>query len=380
MGPVPALLRNWTRRTLLSGLLPVGFASLSLSGLSAEVEKGKVFGSDWRRFSDPATEFEVYRLTDPSYSSYLPAYEARVISRRNNLLLFCSDRTGSPQAFGMDLHSGESRQLTDAEALDGSSLSLAPDDRTFFFFDGPSLRQVNLTNLRQREIYRIPQDWQRCPGVNITGDGASAVFGEAKGSRSLLRTVSIAKGGSATVAEVPWSISHPISRPKRSQILYRQGNKALWLVNSDGQQNRRLKLAGGEIGPSRWSPDGRTVLYLNFPEDKTQLNTIREHIPDENLDKLVARTSQFVDFSFNANTSVFVGASRNRSSPHILILLRLTRRELTLCEHSASDPTAVDPLFSSDSQSVFFQSDKHGKPAIYRVRVEKFVERTEAET
>jgi Tol biopolymer transport system component len=151
-------------------------------------------------------------------------------------------------------------------------------------------------------------------------------------------------------------------------------------VNSDGAQNRKLPLAGGLIGPARWSPDGRTVLYLNFPDDPTQLHALRECSPDQNTDKLVARTSQFAHFGCNTNTSVFVGASQNRAAPHILILLRLTRRELSLCEHRASNPAMVAPIFSADSQQIFFESDRDGKPAIYRIHVEKLVEETEPET
>jgi len=175
-------------------------------------------------------------------------------------------------------------------------------------------------------------------------------------------------------------VSDPMARPRRTQVLYRQGSSALWLVNFDGQQNRKLKLASGILGPARWASDGKTILYLRFPEEKTQLNTIREHTPDANQDQLVAKTSQFVHFDANRDTSVFVGASRNKASPHILILLRTTQRELTLCEHRATDPAAVAPIFSLDSQQIYFQSDKQGKPAIYRVHVERFVEATEPET
>src|SRR5580698_2472223 len=61
-------------------------ATLASSALDAELEKGKSFPPEWKRFSDPATEFEVYRLTDPAFSSCLPAYYNRAISKRHAFL------------------------------------------------------------------------------------------------------------------------------------------------------------------------------------------------------------------------------------------------------------------------------------------------------
>ncbi len=175
-------------------------------------------------------------------------------------------------------------------------------------------------------------------------------------------------------------MADPLPRPLRAQILYRQGDDALWLVNLDGQQNRKLKIAAGRAACANWTADGKTLLYLNLPEDTHQLNAIRELSPDTNTDKLVAKTSQFASFGFNRDSSVFVGASANASSPTVLILLRLTRRELTFCEHKASQPALAAPRFSPDSQRIFFQSDRDGKPAIYCMHVEKLVEKTDAET
>jgi oligogalacturonide lyase len=91
---------------------------------------------------------------------------------------------------------------------------------------------------------------------------------------------------------------------------------------------------------------------------------------------MIARTSQFASVSANGDASVFVGASRSRATAYVLLLLRVARRELTLCEHRSSEPSKVSPIFSPDSQSVFFVSDRHGKSALYRVHVERFVEET----
>jgi oligogalacturonide lyase len=351
------------------------FVALSAAApLFAQVRKGALFPSDWRRYADPSTELMVFRLTDPAWSSYLPPH--RAIARRGNFLLFACDRPGAPQAFRMDLKTGETRQLTDAEALDPSTLTLLPDERAFLYFDGPVLKEVNLGNLREKNVYRPPEGWERCPGFSVADDGRSAVLGERNGSAWRLRLVGTGRGNARTVTEATQEICGGFVRPgRRQQVLYRREGE-VWLTDPNGRNNRKLPLADGAIGPARWNTGGQTILYLHFPADKTQLHAIREYDPEENEDKLVARTSQFASFAFNRNSSVFVGASRNAASPTVLLLLRVTRREFTLCEHAASDPAGVVLAFSPDSQTVYFQSDRHGKPAIYRQPVEKFVEET----
>jgi oligogalacturonide lyase len=257
---------------------------------------------------------------------------------------------------------------------------MTPDNRSFCYFAGRSLYISSLSTLHERELYQIPEGWERCAGLNIGPDGTHATFAEKKEEGSRLRMASLAQGAPRTVIEVPFAMADPLPRPLRAQILYRQGDEALWMVNSDGQQNRKLKIAAGRAAGANWAVDGKTLLYLNLPDDKRQLNAIRELTPDASTDKLVAKTSQFASFGFNRDSSVFVGASANTSSPTVLILLRLTRRELTLCEHKASQPALTAPQFSPDSQRIYFQSDRDGKPAIYCMHVEKLVEKTEAET
>ncbi len=187
----------------------------------------------------------------------------------------------------------------------------------------------------------------------------------------------MANGSAETLAECEEEIGAVNPRPKRASVLYRRGN-GLWLANYDGKQNYRLRLAEGTLGPALWSPEGRSVYYLTYPEDAHKLHALREFVPDSNEDKAVADTSQFVGIGRNADASVFAGASGSKASPYVLLLVRAVKRELTLCEHRASDPAMVCPVFSPNSQRVFFVSDRHGKPAIYSIAVEKLVEETEA--
>lgn len=360
--------RGLTRRAMAGAAL---FPRLVLG------EKGSTYPDERRRYADPATEFEVVRLTDPAFSSHLPAYYAKAVSRRSGFLLYSSDRTGTLQAFRMDLRSGESRQLTSGAALDRDALTLTADEGSFVYFDGASLRRASLSGARDRELYRVPEGFEHAGGLCLTDDDRHAVFVERRGAAHRIRLLRLARGAATTVIEAGEPLEAAEPRPRRDGILYRRGD-SLWLVNFDGRDNRRLRTAPGACGPAVWSADGRTVLYLNFPADRTKLNNLREHTPDTNTDALIAPTTQFAHFGRNGDSSVFVGASGSKASPHVLLLLRITRRELTLAEHRASDPAMVAPIFSPSSQRIFFESDRHGKPAIYTMSVERLVEETES--
>ena len=342
-------------------------------------KKGDVVESAARRYSDPTTENDVHRLTDPAFNTTMPAFYGRIIARNSLFMLVASDRPGAMQAYRLDLKTAQMHQLTEAESLDPATLTLTPDNRSFCYFAGRSLWISNLTTLHEREIYRIPEGWERGIGMSVGPDGTHAVFVERKSDSSRLRMAPFLAGAARTILETPLEVADPISRPMRAQVLYRQGSDALWIVNQDGQQNRKLKIAAGGVACANWSPDGKTILYLNLPADPKDLNTLRECNPDANTDKLLAKTSQFASFSPNRDASVFVGASRNAGSPYILLLLRITRRELTLCEHHSTDAAQVNPVFSPDSQRVYWQSDREGKHAIYSFHVEKLVEKTNAE-
>ena len=359
------------------GRRSVLFTGLAAAGrLLGAGQKPVVFPSDAVRYPDPLTSIDVYRLTNPEYSSTMTAYYNRGIARNSSWMLCCSDRTGTPQAFHLDLKTAEMRQLTESEGLDGLSLTLTPDNRAFCFAAGRSVWMLPLAGTaKEREIYRVPEGWERSGGMSVGPDGTHATLVERKGGTWRLRMAAFA-GGARTVLESTSPIEDPIARPMRAQILYRQAADSIWMVNMDGTQNRRLKLEPGGVGTPNWSTDGRVVLYLNFPEDKHQLNNLREYAPDAGTDRMIGKTSQFASFSANRDSSVFVAASRNLASPDVLLFVRVANSERTLCEHK-SRADWVAPVFSPDSQRIYFQSDRHGKPAIYCMHVEKLVEKTE---
>ena len=342
---------------------------------------GRIAAPEWKRYADPATELEVVRLTDPAFSSGMTAPHLRQFTRRGESLLYWSERysaesPGARQAFFLDLKKGESRQLTQAPALDPFSLSLSPDERSFVFFDGRSLYDSTLSSAAPRQIHLVPENAVRS-GLTVATDGA-VLFSEREKGKS--RIFSVLRQQSRSIADTDREIEELMARPRHTQVLYRtSGESPFWLVNGDGSGNRQLKTEPGRTGSALWIPSGRTFVYLHIPEDQKELITLREYAPDDDSDKLLAKTSQFISASPNADASVFTGASRSRATAYVLILLRVARRELTLCEHRASDPAIVQPVFSPDSQNVLFVSDRHGKPALYQVHVGRFVEETTAD-
>jgi oligogalacturonide lyase len=46
-------------------------------------------------------------------------------------------------------------------------------------------------------------------------------------------------------------------------------------------------------------------------------------------------------------------------------------------EHKATQHVSVSPVFSPNSQRLFFASDQHGKSALYMVETQRLVEKTE---
>jgi len=351
---------------------------MSLIGAAApgaEPGSPSVLPTERKRYADPTTEFEVLRLTEPVYSSFLPPAHQRPIAKRNGFLVYASDRTGSLQALRMDLKTGSSTVLTSVAALVPHSLCLSPDERTLYFADGRWLCAVSIGSRRLRRLFQT--------GGEVTslwaGEGGRLLMVESWGGVSRLRLAQVGGNRVATLVETPGSLADPMLRPKRPVALYRKDSASLWLIQTDGKHNRRLETPEGRIGRAYFSPDGHSVLYLHAPPDASKLPSIRELDIETGEDRQVAVTSRFVDFAPNFDASVFAGVSGSLAQPTILLLVRAVRRELTLCEHRASDPTRVHAQFTPTSQRMLFQSDRHGKPAIYMMNIERLVEKTETE-
>jgi oligogalacturonide lyase len=326
------------------------------------------------RFLDPVTETPVVRLTNPTAHSVLPAPTNRFISVRDRFLLFSSDRNGSFAPFQLNLRTAVLIQIGKPQNLGTESLCLNRKGSAAFLLDGDRLTEVILSNRRSRVI----------------ADGISSFSELDASSGPEPKFVGVRQGqlviiGSSDQPPLAESVDDfCVARPGGAGCLFRRtlgpDQRQFWYapISADRNNSAPVLLSEGAITNPVWTHDGQQLLFLRESvRNDTVVSEIRGVNPESKTEQVVARTSQFAAFSPNVDTSVFVGASRSKAQPTILLLLASPPRELTLCEHRARVASAVSPVFSPDSKRVYFQSDHEGKTALYSVNVEKLVEPTD---
>jgi Tol biopolymer transport system component len=324
---------------------------------------------EFLRFTDPTTETVVVRLTSPGSTSVLPAVSNRFVSSKRRFLIFSSDRTGRLTPFQLDLRTGRPRQLAQTTDLKPHSLCMDEKERLLYLIDQGALKEITLTNLKTRTL----------------ADQVSAFSaGTPSSGFIVVKQGHLQQLGSAvsTLADNVASSIGPLIRPGGKGCLFARDlpseEREFWYVDLGGVASKPILIAQGRVSNPIWSPDGRVLFLLREVQADVLVSEIHEVEPDTGAEQRVATTSQYAAFAPNGDASVFVGASRSKAQPNIVLLLRAVKREFTLCEHRASHPASVSPAFSPDSRRIYFQSDQQGKSALYAVNVELLVEPTQA--
>ena len=318
------------------------------------------------RFSDPTTETPVVRLTSLKSSSYLPAPANRFVSVKDRYLVFSSDRAGALAPFQVDLRSGAVKQLASPARLVADSLCLDPKEHWLYFLDGDQLLR---TDMSKKDAKRRSE--------TLT-DAVSSFSISPAGTLFLVRHGALQRLSEQPLATEVGKLCLAQNAGVEGCLFSREFDalqREFWYVSA-ASGSKPVLLAKGVVSNPFWAPDGQSLLFLR--DVSTKPDVVLAEIHEVRLDgageHCVAATSMFAGFAPNFDASVFVGASRSKAQPNVVILLRTAKREMTLCQHHASHAAAVSPVFSPDARRVYFQSDEEGKPAIYSVNVEMLVE------
>ena len=356
------MIERFTRRALLAALPATLSAATSQSAKKARPLPNV---GEFVRFTDPITETSIVRLTNPRSTSVFPAATNRFVSAKSRFLIFSSDRTGKTAPFHLDLRTGTLALLAETTNLDTSSLCLDERAKLVYLLDGGKLIEVTIANKRGRTLGE---------GISAFGIVSPSEFVVVKHGR--LEQLD----GSGVLAEnvSSWCLIQPGGKGCAFGRIGPANEQEFWYVPLPNSGIAKPKLlASGRISNPFWSPDGQSLFLLRDVEaGNTFCSEIREVFPEAEEERVVARTSQFAAFAPNGDASMFVGASGSKAQPTVILLIRSVKRELTLCEHRASNPASVHPVFSPDSRRVYFQSDHQGKSALYSVNVEHLVEPT----
>ncbi|MFZ0589558.1 MAG: hypothetical protein WAM39_03685 [Bryobacteraceae bacterium] len=353
-----------TRRTLLSfipGALLASQTTKAHKSQAASQAHGEFF-----RFADSITENPVVRLTPPNHQSLLSEPGNHFVSSREGFLVFSSDRAGVFDPYRANLKSGVITRLGETKRLVPRSLCLDSRERELYYLDDRSLRAIDLRHGRSRMLLEEVSDY------HIAGHENTLVFrsGGKLSKWTPSETIALADHVSSRGVVSPLENGCVFSRQEA------ESDHEFWFASFSGDKPRLL--AKGNIAYPYWRPDGQAVLFLRQVDLKAYVaSELREVCLDGSPEHIVAETSQFASFAPNGDGSVFVGASRSKAQPEVVLLLRSAQREMVLCEHKATNAESVCPVFSPNSQRVYFQSDREGKSCLYSVNVERLVEQTE---
>jgi hypothetical protein len=316
---------------------------------------------EFTRIIDPVTENTIVRLTTLASNSVIPLARNRFVSARERILVFASDRTGHFTPHQIDLRTGVIRQIADTANLNPLSLCFDKTEKNLRYLDGDGLFEAGLNRATPKKLA------DGCSAFSVAGDGSFYLISEGK----LIR-----KEG-ATVNTLAESVSDLWPQPNSRGCLFARNTgpdeREFHYVTAAAKPEL---IASGRIREPYWDADGESILFLR--DVTAPSGAILAEIHSKSIrgtgEAVVSSTSQFACFALNSDATVFVGASRSRAQPNVVIALRSPHREMTLCEHHATHPGEVSPAFSPDNRRVYFESDREGHSAIYSVNVELLVE------
>lgn len=363
---------------------------------------------------DPDTGVEVTRLTPPDVICHRNYFYQKCFTSDGEKLLFAGEFDGHWNYYLLDMANAEAVQLTEGAGDNtfGGFLS-ADDSKLFYVKNDRTLREVNLTTLDEREIYRVPDDRVGYGTWVANSDCTSLVGIEIaksdwmplndwkifhdffyKRPHCRLLRIDLRTGESQVIHEEKLWLGHPIYRPFDDNIVAfcHEGphdlvDARMWLVNQDGSNIRKVKehAEGESCTHEFWVPDGSALVYVSYLKGQKG-RSIYRFDPQTGVNEEIMSMPACSHLMSNFDGSMLVGDGSGTpvdvndsdgytidNDPYLYGFDVAEKRTFRIARHDTSWATVANsrqvthphPSFTPDDKAVLFSSDKEGKPALY---------------
>lgn len=362
--------------------------------------KGEVFAPEWTKVTDADTGVESLQLTNHKAHNHHLYFTNPGWYAGGRKLLIGSDRGNATNLYGIDLDSGEIRQLTDLEEIPGSgsgafqSTCVNPLRDEAYFWWKRRLTAIDLDTLEERVLYEVPEGFNGGGQTNVTADGAYVCvnitedlsdrfrmdlgagyvgFHEYWGAHPTSRVVLIpTQDGESTVVreEQNW-IGHVNTSPTQSNLLtfchegpWHKVDHRIWMLdlNTGDAWKVRPTAPNEHVGHEYWFTDGIQVGYHGWTDNEGPFHGAARYDNTEMVEHPVTHHSTH----FHSNDLNLIVGDGSRQHPQLL-LWRLGESGFegprVLLRHRGSfhiQAIHVHPRFSPDGSQIVYTTDPRG--------------------
>ncbi|MBM4051058.1 MAG: oligogalacturonide lyase [Planctomycetes bacterium] len=371
------------------------------------MSKGRIWPVEWLDYKDARSGAAVRQLTNYKGNSHHPYFTNPGWYDRGRKLLISSDRENRTNLFGLDLATGEIRQLTDLAPVPGRETTFLSTcvnpmrDEAYFWHDRQVLA-LDLRSLATRVLWEMPEGFRRSM-INCTADGRFVCAGifedlsarfridylrgyvgfpETWAANPLSRIIRIAADGSGgqTVWEEKSWIGHVNTSPTQPNLLtfchegpWDKVDNRIWGfdLNTGKAWQIRPREAREAVGHEYWFADGISIGYHGrWPDGRKFFGKIRY----DNTDRLEVSFPHETGHTHSNDFALIVGDGGKE-----VRLWRWNGKSYDgprlLCEHRSSchvQQVHVHPRFTPDGKQVLYTSNVSGYGNVYLADVPAF--------
>ena len=332
--------------------------------------------------------------------------EARRITNDNQLnqspvwwpdgrrLLFISNRDGTPDIYAIDLvessyPAGAPVRLT--TGLNPLSISLSADGKRLAYASSSVDADIWALRLprwaedgapaRLAEATRLLARRQISETLNLSPDGRWLAYDSNQAGNQDIYKMPVEGGEPIQLTRDPADDFAPVWSPDGSELVFysfRNGNRDLFVTDSDGRNVEQVTFGAGSDAFPDWSPDGSSIVYQHNPaEGPGDFATLHR------VNRIVegGRTEgERTEGSADARWGPAIQLNDERSgmprwSPDGHWIAYNSLRRIAVLSAATGEETvllrdvtvAAPPVWSADSESLFFAARLDGVFALWRI-------------